>query len=82
MLSYLTKQGDTRAYTAAQVRFHEVSEAELESQRELFRTGRMQIKIEDIEFSMRYAHIPSALVVCWPWHTFVCLGTCFCLSCL
>ena len=48
------------AYTVAQVRFHEVSEAELESQRELFCTGRMQIKIEDIEFSMRYAHVPSA----------------------
>lgn len=47
------------AYTA-QVRFHEVSEADLELQRELFRTGRMQIKIEDIEFSMRYARIPSA----------------------
>ena len=59
-LIILDKQGDMYAYTVAQVRFHEVSEAELELQRELFRTGRMQIKIEDIEFSMRYAHLPSA----------------------
>ncbi|KAK9838176.1 hypothetical protein WJX81_006705 [Elliptochloris bilobata] len=36
-----------------QVRFFEVSETELESQRELFRTGRLQVKIEDIDFSMK-----------------------------
>ena len=39
----------------AQVRFFEVSEAELETQRELFRTGRLQIKIEEVEFSMKCA---------------------------
>jgi len=37
------------------VRFFEVSEEELQMQRELFRTGRLQIKIEDIDFSMKCA---------------------------
>lgn len=37
----------------AQVRFHEVSESELETQRELFRTGRLQIEIEEVQFSMK-----------------------------
>lgn len=44
-----------------QVRFFEVSEAELGTQRELFRTGRLQIKIEDVEFSMK----------CGPWLHFL-----------
>ena len=36
-----------------QVRFHEVSEAELEEQRKGFAQGRLDISIEEVEFSMR-----------------------------
>ena len=53
----------------AQIRFFEVSEAELGTQRELFRTGRMEVKFEDVEFSMKCGpwlhyliHLSSAVV--------------------
>lgn len=42
-----------RSISTLQVRFHEVSENELEEMRTKFRTGEMQIKIEDAQFSMR-----------------------------
>ena len=57
------------------MRFFEVSEAELQTQRELFRTGRLQIKIEDIDFSMKCAR-PSAPRPLWTINTLCTINKC------
>ena len=47
-----TDLGDTTLYML-QVRFHQVSEEELDKQRKQFHTGQLSIKIEEIKFSMK-----------------------------